>query len=139
MLLGCEGAGRVSNQTPRGAIFVRTFDEKVTKAAWKSKPSWSIIAEHHCMIQPDLERAMAKKINAKITSLSTSHVPMQSRAKEVVAVIPAAAAAVEASRASLRCREPRDGGVRRPEVREISEQIAVGANAVRRHLPVRED
>ena len=45
---------------------------------------------------------------------------------------------LEALRASLRCREPR-GGVRRPEVREIGEQIAVGANAVRRHLPVRED
>ena len=31
------------------------------------------------------------------------------------------------------------GGVRWPEVREIGEQIVVGANAVCRHLPVRED
>ena len=38
----------------------------------------------------------------------------------------------------MRCCEPR-GGVRRPEVRELGEQIAVGANAVRRHLPVRKD
>jgi pimeloyl-ACP methyl ester carboxylesterase len=123
----------------QGPIFGKAFDEKVSNAAWKSKPSWFIVATNDRMIQPDLERAMAKKINAKITSLSTSHVPMQSRAKEVAAFILAAAAAVEALRASLRCREPRDGGVRRSEVREISEQIAVGANAVRRHLPVRED
>ena len=33
----------------------------------------------------------AKKINAKVTSLPTSHVPMQSRPKEVAAVIIAAA------------------------------------------------
>ena len=43
------------------------------------------------MIQPDLERAMAKKINAKITALPTSHVPMQSRPNDVAAVILAAA------------------------------------------------
>jgi pimeloyl-ACP methyl ester carboxylesterase len=79
----------------QGPIFAKAFDEKVTKAAWKSKPSWSIIAEHDRMIQPDLERAMAKKINAKITSLPTGHVPMQSRPKEVAAVILAAAATVK--------------------------------------------
>ena len=79
----------------QGPISAKAFDEKVTKAAWKSKPSWSIIAEHDRMIQPDLERAMAKKINAKFTSLPTSHVPMQSRPKEVAAVILAAAATVK--------------------------------------------
>jgi pimeloyl-ACP methyl ester carboxylesterase len=79
----------------QGPIFAKAFDEKVTKAAWKSKPSWSIIAEHDRMIQPDLERAMAKKINAKITSLPTGHVPMQVRPKEVAAVILAAAATVK--------------------------------------------
>jgi hypothetical protein len=44
------------------------------------------------MIQPALEQAMAKKINAKVTALPTSHVPMQSRPKDVAAVIVAAAA-----------------------------------------------
>jgi hypothetical protein len=43
------------------------------------------------MIQPELERAMAMKINAKTTALPTSHVPMQSQPKEVAAVIIAAA------------------------------------------------
>jgi len=46
------------------------------------------------MIQPDLERAMAKKIHAKVTVLPTSHVPMLSRPREVAAVILAAAGAV---------------------------------------------
>jgi pimeloyl-ACP methyl ester carboxylesterase len=76
-------------------IFAKAFDEKVTRAAWKNKPSWFIVADRDRMIQPDLERAMAKKINAKVTTLPTSHVPMQSRPADVAAVILAAAAAVK--------------------------------------------
>jgi pimeloyl-ACP methyl ester carboxylesterase len=77
----------------QGPIFGKAFDEKVTNAAWKKKPSWFIVAEKDRMIQPDLERAMAKKINAKTTALPTSHVPMLSRPSDVATVILAAAAA----------------------------------------------
>lgn len=79
----------------QGPIAGKAFDEKVTNAAWKSKPSWFIVAANDRMIQPDLERAMAKKINAKTTSLPTSHVPMQSRPNDVATVILAAAEAVK--------------------------------------------
>jgi pimeloyl-ACP methyl ester carboxylesterase len=79
----------------QGPVSAKSFDEKVASAAWKSKPSWYIVAEKDRMIQPDLERAMAKKINAKTTALPTSHVAMQSRPNEVAAVILAAAAAVK--------------------------------------------
>jgi len=74
----------------QGPIFGKSFGEAVKNAAWKTKPSWYIVAEKDRMIQPDLERAMAKKINAKVTSLPTSHVPMLSRPKDVTAVILAA-------------------------------------------------
>jgi pimeloyl-ACP methyl ester carboxylesterase len=79
----------------QGPIAAKAFDEKVTKAAWKNKPSWFIVAARDRMIQPDLERAMAKKINANVTTLPTSHVPMQSRPADVAAVILAASAAVK--------------------------------------------
>jgi len=79
----------------QGPIFGKNFDEKVSNAAWKSKPSWYIVAEKDRMIQPDLERAMAKKINAKTTALPTSHVPMLSRPNDVAKVILAAAEAVK--------------------------------------------
>ena len=79
----------------QGPIFGKSFDERVTTAAWKTKPSWFIVAEKDRMIQPDLERAMAKKINAKTTVLPTSHVPMLSRPSDVATVILAAAAAVQ--------------------------------------------
>jgi hypothetical protein len=75
----------------QGPIFGKAFDEKVTNAAWKNKSSWFIVAEKDRMIQPALEKAMAKKINATTTALPTSHVPMQSRPKDVAAVILAAA------------------------------------------------
>jgi len=75
----------------QGPISAKAFDEKVTAAAWKTKPSFYIVAEKDRMIQPDLERAMARKMKATTTALPTSHVPMQSRPKEVAAVILAAA------------------------------------------------
>ena len=79
----------------QGPILGKNFDEQVSNAAWKSKPSWFIVATNDRMIQPDLERAMAKKINAKTTALPTSHVPMQSRPNDVATVILAAAEAVK--------------------------------------------
>jgi pimeloyl-ACP methyl ester carboxylesterase len=79
----------------QGPIFGKAFDERVTTAAWKAKPSWFIVAGKDRMIQPNLERAMAKKINAKTTVLPTSHVPMLSRPSDVATVILAAAAAVK--------------------------------------------
>jgi hypothetical protein len=39
------------------------------------------------MIQPDLQRAFAKKIGASVTQLDASHVPQQSRPAEVAKVI----------------------------------------------------
>jgi pimeloyl-ACP methyl ester carboxylesterase len=81
----------------QGPIVAKAFDEKVTNAAWKTKPSWFIVAEKDRMIQPDLERAMAKKIKATTTALPTSHVPMQSRPKDVAAVILAAANKIKPS------------------------------------------
>lgn len=77
--------------TTQGAVRGKNFEEKVTSAAWASRPSWYIVASNDRMIQPDAERAYAKKIKATTTSLATSHVPMVSRPQEVADVIAAAA------------------------------------------------
>ena len=74
----------------QGPIAAKAFGDKATRAAWKTKPSFYIVAEKDRMIPPELERAMAKKLGATTSSLPTSHVPMQSRPKDVVAVILAA-------------------------------------------------
>ena len=76
----------------QGPIAGKALDEKVSTAAWKTKRSWYVVAEKDRMIQPDLERAMAKEIKASTTTLPTSHVAMLSHPKEVAAVILRAAA-----------------------------------------------
>ena len=72
----------------------KNFETKVSVAAWKTKPSWYVISEQDHMLQPDLQRALAKKIQATVVTLPTSHAPHLSRPADVAAAILAATAAV---------------------------------------------
>jgi pimeloyl-ACP methyl ester carboxylesterase len=71
----------------QGPLQVKALSEKVTVAAWKTRPSYYIVSANDRIIPPDLERAMARKIGAKVTTLPTSHVPHRSRPADVAAVI----------------------------------------------------
>jgi pimeloyl-ACP methyl ester carboxylesterase len=71
----------------QGPIRASAFDDKTSAAAWKGKPSWYIVAKEDRMIQPDLQRAFAKKIGAKVSEIEASHVPQQSRPADVAKVI----------------------------------------------------
>lgn len=62
--------------------------------AWRTKPSWSIVATEDRTVQPDLERFAAKRMGATTVELKSSHVPMLSRPRDVLEVIRRAAAAV---------------------------------------------
>jgi pimeloyl-ACP methyl ester carboxylesterase len=70
--------------------------EKVSRAAWKTKPSWSIVAGEDRMISPELQRARSKAIKATTLELKTSHVPMVSQPGPVAAFIAKAARQVPA-------------------------------------------
>jgi pimeloyl-ACP methyl ester carboxylesterase len=65
----------------------KAFGEKVTTAAWKTKPSYFIVAGNDRMMATDLQMSMAKKIGAKTVVLKTSHAPMLSKPQEVADVI----------------------------------------------------
>src|SRR6266571_3035974 len=71
----------------QGATNGAVFGAKVANAAWKSKPTWYVVAGNDRMIQPDLERKFAKAMNAKTTTVASSHVPMLSHPGEVAKVI----------------------------------------------------
>ena len=71
----------------QGPINGKAFEQKVTVAAWKTKPSWFIVSSKDHMIQPDQQAAMAATIGAKVTTLAASHVPQQSQPAKVAAVI----------------------------------------------------
>ena len=71
----------------QGPINAAAFGEKTSVAAWQGRPNWYIVSANDRMIQPDLERAFARKIGAHVTTLPTSHVPQQSRPDDVAKVI----------------------------------------------------
>jgi pimeloyl-ACP methyl ester carboxylesterase len=75
----------------QGPIRASSFGERVTLAAWSSKPSWYVVAKDDRMISPALEQAMAKKIHAHVTSVQSSHVVMLSHPDVVIKVIEEAA------------------------------------------------
>jgi pimeloyl-ACP methyl ester carboxylesterase len=64
--------------------------DKVTKAAWRDKPSWWIIGENDQMVNPKLQEKMAANIKAKVTKVPTSHVILLVDPKTVTDVIVAA-------------------------------------------------
>lgn len=63
------------------------FGAKLTNAAWKSKPTWYVVAANDRMIAPDLERQFAKTMKAKTITVPSSHVPMLSQAQKVAELI----------------------------------------------------
>jgi len=65
--------------------------------AWRSKPSWSIVAKGDRTVHPDLERFAAKRMGATTIELNSSHVPMLSQPEKVLEVIRTAVAAVQRS------------------------------------------
>ncbi|HAZ0553455.1 alpha/beta hydrolase [Enterobacter hormaechei] len=67
----------------QGPIKADAFGEKVTHAAWHDKPSWYVVSKNDRMINPELERAMAKKINANTTEVAASHVSMVSQPEAI--------------------------------------------------------
>jgi pimeloyl-ACP methyl ester carboxylesterase len=80
-----------ATQTP---IATSAFGAKLSNVAWKTKPSWYIVARKDQAIAPDEERFFATRMKATTKELDTSHVPMLSKPREVAAVIMEAAAKV---------------------------------------------
>jgi pimeloyl-ACP methyl ester carboxylesterase len=62
--------------------------------AWKSLPSWFLVAEGDQAIPADAERLFARRMNATTTEVSTNHVAMVSHPDDVVTLIKSAAAAL---------------------------------------------
>ena len=74
--------------------FQKVFGDVGVNAAWKTKPSWYVVASEDHAINPELEKRMAKRANAKTAILESSHVAMLSKPNEVLDVILDAAKSV---------------------------------------------
>lgn len=67
------------------------FGASVPQAAWKTIPSWFIVATEDRAIHPDLERFYAKRMGARTVEIKSSHVPFVSNPEAVARVIEEAA------------------------------------------------
>lgn len=76
----------------QGAFNVKCLVTPVTNAAWKTKPSFGIVATEDKSIVPSIQRAMYKRSNTTITEIKGSHVVFISQPDAVAKVIIAAAA-----------------------------------------------
>jgi pimeloyl-ACP methyl ester carboxylesterase len=75
----------------QGQSYGPMFDEKITIASWKNKPSWHIISSQDRMLPPAMEEAGAKKANGTSVVLPTCHVAMLQEPEKVADVIDDAA------------------------------------------------
>jgi hypothetical protein len=72
-------------------ISTDSFTHKVTKPAWKTKPTWYMVAAADRSINPEQERMMAKRARAKTVEVNSSHVAYMSFPKEASKLIEEAA------------------------------------------------
>jgi pimeloyl-ACP methyl ester carboxylesterase len=80
--------------TTQKAIAGSSFSVKVRQAAWRTLPSWYLVAENDLMVNPDAERATAKRIGATtIVVRGSSHASPVSHPDVVAGAIMAAARA----------------------------------------------
>jgi pimeloyl-ACP methyl ester carboxylesterase len=93
-------AGDLSEQEQKlvwatqGVPDANLFNQRMDGTAWRSKPSWYIVAKNDRTVHPDLERFVAKRMGATTYEVDSSHVPMLSKPKLVMDVIRTAASAI---------------------------------------------
>jgi pimeloyl-ACP methyl ester carboxylesterase len=85
-----------SSQVPWG---LSALNGAVTAPAWRSKPSWYLVATEDRMIPPAAQYMMAKRAGAALVEVSGSHAIYVSRPKDVAALIEKAAQSVSANAA----------------------------------------
>ena len=78
-------------------ISTDAFTHKVTNPAWKTKPTWYMVASADRSINPIQERMMAKRAHAKMVEINSSHVAYVSHPKETVKLIEEAATSAHAN------------------------------------------
>lgn len=80
-------------------IALKCIQEPVPRPAWKSIPSWFLIAEQDRLISPKTQRFMAQRMGATTRSFAVDHAPLLSAPQCVVDII------LEATEARFRVQE----------------------------------
>jgi pimeloyl-ACP methyl ester carboxylesterase len=91
-----KAAFMADSQVPWG---VEALSGKISEPAWKTKPSWYLIATDDKMIPPDAQRFMSKRAGSTVAEAKGSHAIHVSQPKAVVALVEQAAKAVKTAAA----------------------------------------
>jgi pimeloyl-ACP methyl ester carboxylesterase len=71
----------------QGAFYAKGFITPITHAAWRDKPAYALVATEDKSIAPEIQHAMYKRSNTKVTEVKGSHVIFMSQPEKVAAVI----------------------------------------------------
>jgi pimeloyl-ACP methyl ester carboxylesterase len=85
-----EAAFMADSQVPWG---LDALNGQITQPAWRSKPSWYLVATDDHMIPPPVQRSMAERAGATVSEVAASHSLYLSQPQATVDVIKQAAAA----------------------------------------------
>jgi pimeloyl-ACP methyl ester carboxylesterase len=92
---------RVMHAVQQG-LSMSTFEDVMGVPAWRSLPTWYLVATEDQAIPPDAERMFAQRMGATTVEVPSSHVAMVSHPDEVVRLIRGAAQAVQRGSSSDR-------------------------------------
>ena len=92
-----KAAFMADSQVPWG---VAALSASISEPAWKTKPSWYLVATEDKMIPPPAQRQMAKRADATVVEASGSHAIYVSKPEAVAALIAQAAKSVSAKMAA---------------------------------------
>lgn len=81
----------------QGGPLTELLSQPVRGAAWKTKPTFYVLGTEDRTVNPELQRFVSKRMNAKVTEVPSSHVPMLSHPERVFEVIRDAAVAIQQS------------------------------------------
>ena len=90
-----EAAFMADSQVPWG---VEALSGAISEPAWKTKPSWYLVATEDKMIPPAAQRLMSKRAGSTVSEVGGSHAIYVSQPKAVAALIMKAANAVGTAR-----------------------------------------
>ncbi len=72
-------------------IYASSFSEKIVNAAWREKPTWYSVTSRDNALPLAVQEAIARRMNAKVTYIDSSHLSMLAHPVEVATIIDRAA------------------------------------------------
>ena len=91
------------SQVPWG---VEALSGAISEPAWKTKPSWYLVATEDKMIPPPAQRFMSKRAGSTVVEVKGSHAIYVSQPKAVAAIIERAAKALKKAQRRRRSDHP---------------------------------